>query len=152
MSCPSDDQLIHFAAGLLNEVVREQIRAHTEICEDCAKRIAWFQEELFDEFSDDLESDVSGTRSLGSLDSVKDGQAPDDLPPASEDSFDFSILLPSEHHDSMGRLGKYEIRGVVGEGAMGIVLKAFEESLQRTVAIKVLKRQLCTSDRARRRF
>jgi eukaryotic-like serine/threonine-protein kinase len=35
---------------------------------------------------------------------------------------------------------------------MGVVLEAFEESLGRTVAIKLLKRQISTSERARKRF
>jgi hypothetical protein len=34
------------------------------------------------------------------------------------------------------RLGEFEIRGVIGEGGFGVVYLAFDESLQRTVAIK----------------
>ncbi len=151
MECPSDDLLIHFTAGLLSEVVREQIRAHLETCDACTTKVTWFQEEWFDGFDDDLEPAAGRTKSVASQDSLHEIPGVFGLP-AFEDSFDFSMLLPSQHPDSMGRLGKYEIRGVVGDGAMGIVMKAFEESLQRTVAIKVLKRQVCTSDRARRRF
>ena len=35
------------------------------------------------------------------------------------------------------RLGHYEVREVIGRGGCGIVFKAFDERLERTVAIKV---------------
>ncbi|WP_067272004.1 serine/threonine-protein kinase [Mitsuaria sp. 7] len=39
------------------------------------------------------------------------------------------------------RIGKYLIRGRLGEGAMGVVYRAFDPHIQREVAIKVLRRQ-----------
>jgi len=52
----------------------------------------------------------------------------------------------------LGRLGGYEVSGVVGAGGMGVVLKAFDRPLDRTVAIKVLAPHLATSGAARQRF
>ena len=52
----------------------------------------------------------------------------------------------------LGRLGSYEISGVIGIGGMGIVLKAIDPSLDRTVAIKVLSPHLASSGSARNRF
>jgi serine/threonine-protein kinase len=40
------------------------------------------------------------------------------------------------------RLGKYPITGVLGEGAMGVVYKAFDPGIQRPVAIKTIRKQL----------
>jgi Protein kinase domain len=66
------------------------------------------------------------------------------------DSLDF--LAPSEKPDSLGCLGHYEVNQVLGRGGMGIVFKAFDSSLNRVVAIKVLAPQLATGGLARRRF
>ncbi len=50
------------------------------------------------------------------------------------------------------KLGKYEVKGVLGWGGMGVVLKGFDPDLLRTVAIKVLGPHLAPSPTARRRF
>jgi serine/threonine protein kinase len=62
------------------------------------------------------------------------------------------FLAPSDWPDSMGRLGTYEIKGILGRGGMGIVLKAFDPALNRNVAVKVLSASLATTGAARARF
>lgn len=62
------------------------------------------------------------------------------------------FLDPPDKPGSIGRLGHYEVREVVGRGGMGVVLRAFDEQLHRVVAIKVMAPQLATSATARRRF
>jgi hypothetical protein len=52
----------------------------------------------------------------------------------------------------LGRLGAHEVSGVIGAGAMGVVLNALDKSLDRTVAIKVLAPHLASSGAARKRF
>jgi len=52
----------------------------------------------------------------------------------------------------LGRLGDFEIHGVIGFGGMGIVLKGFQEELNRPVAVKVMAPHLATSAAARKRF
>ena len=61
-------------------------------------------------------------------------------------------LAPSEDPRMLGRLGNYEVSGVVGAGAMGVVLKATDPSLDRAIAIKVLSPHLASSGAARKRF
>ena len=61
-------------------------------------------------------------------------------------------LAPSEDPRMLGRLAGYEVSGVVGVGGMGVVLKAVDRSLDRTVAIKVLSPHLAISGAARNRF
>ena len=62
------------------------------------------------------------------------------------------FLAPSDDPRSLGRLGPYEVMSVIGQGGMGIVLKAFDSALDRAVALKVLAPQLAASGAARRRF
>lgn len=61
-------------------------------------------------------------------------------------------LAPTDDPAMLGRLGPYEISGVVGSGGMGVVLKAFDKSLDRTVAIKVMAPHLANNGAARKRF
>src|SRR5438094_2440106 len=45
-------------------------------------------------------------------------------------------------------LGKYEIQSVLGKGAMGVVYKAFDPHIERTVAIKTVRKDLVDPDLA----
>jgi hypothetical protein len=56
--------------------------------------------------------------------------------------------------DSRGlaRLGPYRIIGFLGRGGMSFVLKAYEESLDRVVALKILRPELTHDDHALKRF
>ncbi len=61
-------------------------------------------------------------------------------------------LAPTDDPEMLGRLGAYEVTGVIGSGGMGVVLKGFDRSLNRFVAIKVLAPHLAANAAARRRF
>ncbi|MEM7557940.1 MAG: protein kinase [Planctomycetota bacterium] len=71
-------------------------------------------------------------------------------PVAIQDVLD--MLTPSEQPEHLGRLGNYEITGVVGVGGMGVVLKGVDASLDRVVAIKVMAPRLANNELARQRF
>ena len=61
-------------------------------------------------------------------------------------------LAPTDDPHRLGRLGPYEVSGVVGVGGMGVVLKAVDPSLDRVVAIKVMAPQFANNQKARQRF
>ncbi len=61
-------------------------------------------------------------------------------------------LTPSEDPHRLGRLDGYEITGVIGAGAMGVVLKAIDPALDRIVALKVMAPQIASHATARKRF
>ena len=63
-----------------------------------------------------------------------------------------SFLAPTEDPLFLGRLGNYEVCGIIGQGSTGIVVKALEKRLNRYVAIKVLNPTMAGNGPARRRF
>ncbi len=63
-----------------------------------------------------------------------------------------TFLAPAGRPDSLGRLGHYEALQVLGHGGFGIVFRAFDETLHRVVAVKVLAPQMAATSPARKRF
>lgn len=104
--------------------------------------------------SPDPETPADDPRSQGLvLESTRGYTAP---APAKDWHIDLRLedlkLDPPKNRDSIGRLEHYEILGYVGRGAMGVVLKAFDEQLHRQVAIKVMSPELISRPTARERF
>ncbi len=81
----------------------------------------------------------------GSTESQVEAEAPEQ-----EAGFDF--LQPSSKPGSLGRLAHYEVLEVLGKGGFGIVFKAFDEKLQRVVALKVMAPHLAVTSPPRKRF
>jgi serine/threonine protein kinase len=73
-------------------------------------------------------------------------------PPAEEGQVALQFLQPTAKPGSLGRLGHYEVLEVLGRGSFGIVVRAFDEVLQRVVAIKVMSPELASTSPARKRF
>jgi serine/threonine-protein kinase len=65
---------------------------------------------------------------------------------------DLYFLRPADRPELLGMLGKYAVTEVIGQGGMGVVLKALDPDLHRHVAIKVLAPVLAGSSTARQRF
>ncbi len=79
------------------------------------------------------------------IDSASDG-APE------EGRARFAFLAEARGPEEMGWLGPYRIRGVLGEGGMGVVFDAEDSQLRRRVALKVLKPELALTPVLRERF
>ncbi|CAK9007632.1 Serine/threonine-protein kinase PrkC (Ser/Thr-protein kinase PrkC), partial [Durusdinium trenchii] len=91
-----------------------------------------------------------GRSGLASTQLAQDDSDFDDLDKS--DEFEFEVLLPSDDPEYMGRLGNFNIVRMIGRGAMGVVFEAIDTNLNRTVAIKMLRRFLAASGVSRRRF
>jgi serine/threonine protein kinase len=72
--------------------------------------------------------------------------------PKEEERPSLEFLQPSTKPGSLGQLGHYEVLEVLGQGGFGTVVRAFDDKLQRVVAIKVMSPQLASTSPARRRF
>jgi serine/threonine protein kinase len=62
------------------------------------------------------------------------------------------LLAPSQAPDEIGRLGAYRVLEILGQGGMGIVYRAEDLQLERSVALKAMLPSLAASASARQRF
>lgn len=81
-----------------------------------------------------------------------EGEATGDDGGDTDGEIPLGYLTPSTKPGSLGRLGHYEVQQVIGRGAFGTVLRAFDEKLHRVVAIKVMSSEMAVTSPARKRF
>ncbi|HVK13891.1 MAG TPA: serine/threonine-protein kinase [Gemmataceae bacterium] len=65
---------------------------------------------------------------------------------------EYEFLAPSDDPKALGKIERFRIDELVGRGGMGMVFKAFDEELQRPVAVKVLDPQYAKDKLAQGRF
>ncbi len=65
---------------------------------------------------------------------------------------DLSFLDPADEPGDLGRIAHYRIQSVLGVGGMGVVFRAMDTHLRRTVALKVMRREYIESYTSRERF
>ncbi len=73
------------------------------------------------------------------------------MPPSDSNPLPDSIL-PDPESTILGTLGDFELRREIGRGGMGTVYEAWQQSLQRFVALKILGRHVGASTQAIQRF
>jgi serine/threonine protein kinase len=147
---------------LLKECVAEprraELLAHLDECEPC--RLALEGLAAGDEWWEDARRFVGRHEETAAcpdhVSAVEAHSAPVGFPEENSrgtpEEVSLAFLAPSGIPGSLGRLGPYEIKGALGRGGMGIVLRAHDPALDRPVAIKVLAPGLHAGALARRRF
>ena len=129
---------------------QKEIEAHLDSCEHCqtflnqhvASEAEWHRAQ---NLLQPGEFDVAKTADFSAAGALERHHGPN-----VQDVLDF--LTPTDDPHRLGRIGSYEVSGVVGIGGMGVVLKAIEPALDRVVAIKVMSPNLSGSEKARLRF
>ena len=145
-------QITSFLSGELTLAQEQSLQTHLDRCDACRENMqSQAAEESYWDEASQLFSDDGGYESCRMLSETRH----DDLNAGSvslQTKNVLDMLAPTDDPDMLGRLGPYEVSGVIGAGGMGIVLKAFDCSLDRTVAIKVMAPHLASSGSARQRF
>ncbi len=152
--CPGADRWKALFGDTVAPEQRESYEMHLESCPACQARLD--QEEDVTEPLLHLVRQVGDPHATTSdptlmevIQRLHEQKGPDR---AAAEPADLYFLRPSERPGVLGTLGDYEITEVIGQGGMGVVLKAFDPALQRLVAIKVMAASLAGSATARRRF
>ena len=146
VSCMNDDQLQQLlAAGDKGECVAESkdldlLAAHLDQCDSCSRRLESLaaDDDFWNWSASSLWEDEQQTRDDESAVNFES-----QLSPVLQ-----TLLGPSEQTESLGRIGRFEILGVVGHGGMGTVLKARDVDIDRVVALKLPAAHLLSSPQA----
>jgi uncharacterized membrane protein YqjE len=157
-SCPPIGRLKELLGERLPAAEQTRLTMHLEGCPACQHRVegltagqhSWLG--MARKLSEQAPSPGPALRKV--IDSLKREAEPEtsDSAPAFSGDLPLGFLSPADKPEQLGRLERYEVQEEIGRGGMGVVLKAFDPSLHRIVAIKVLAPQLATSGVARKRF
>jgi serine/threonine protein kinase/WD40 repeat protein len=164
--CPPLSELEKLLRGRCTEARNAALCDHVGACSACQKRLEELAgsslelaERLRECQGESPPQDSAYWRAINSAEEElrqtilfpTNGSATDNTPhPEGDLKLDF--LQPPDKPDQLGKLAQFDIIRVVGRGGMGVVLHAFDPSLARDVAIKVIDPQLANNEVARQRF
>jgi hypothetical protein len=167
--CPTPAELAQLLEiSRTGEAAADELTAHLESCAQCQKKLEQLAAGAFT--WDDIGRRMAHGRALAEAAGPASPATPRELadaiaalktctfgsdePPLSDVSPDLpaGFLQPAAEPGHLGRLGEFDVIEEVGRGAMGVVLRAFDQRLHRVVAIKVMSPQLASMPLARQRF
>jgi WD40 repeat protein/anti-sigma factor RsiW len=159
LHCPNLNELEQFLMGLGDPDSAEGMERHLSECEHCSARARSLTAEddlvrtvqrvsLTDDTPDPASVESLTTVFRQAIHQVVQGAT------ASWATRDFSqadppqrveVIEPRTAIGPIRHLGRYELQAVLGVGGMGVVYRAFDPSLQRAIAIKVIRKELLSA-------
>ena len=179
-SCPTEQQLNDLVTGTLSDSIVDSITEHLGTCDSCQEKMQtmaagemafdsllvqsvaaappensayWQVRESFAENSPVSTSKIDhpSTGDIAETRLRKKGSESKAVPyQGTED--ELSFLEPSDDPAFIGCLQQFQVSDIIGRGGMGVVLKAYDPHLQRSVAIKVLHAKFQQDPSAIERF
>ena len=143
-ACLSEKDLRELGNTQLSAQQLEQFENHLTDCKPCRELLDATDVNPFPDWQSEIRPALRETHDLGLAETRGEDTA-------RHETF-LRLLSPSEDPKMLGRVGNYEVVGIIGQGGMGVVFKAFETALNRFVAIKMLLPHLTANGAARKRF
>ena len=145
-SCLSAELLRRLSHDELSPAELKEVEEHVSDCERCRQLLEVPQSDpqWRDEIVPILRTPLESPHAAGDHDERGgEGESLESI---------LRLLGPTDDPHMLGRIGSYEVVGVIGRGGMGVVFKAYEGALNRFVAIKMLLPHLASFGAARKRF
>ena len=140
----------HYLSGQLTHAEELEFEGHLELCNHCQHQVQ--------ATAADQQSWSDAKRFLQAANKASLATVADPSLHSEPHSREFNatqvvrLLAPTDDPHMLGRVDSYEISGVIGIGGMGVVLKGWDRTLNRAVAIKLMAPHLAASGVARARF
>jgi serine/threonine-protein kinase len=144
--CFETRRLVQLLNEQLPDIEESHVLRHVGACPECQRTLEAIaaDKELWTDLREHLLRAVSSPQ-------IGTPEQPERADKACLDRL-VEYLGPSDRPDMLGRVGNYEVYGLVGYGSTGSVVKAFDSTLNRYVAIKILSMTYSHLGAARRRF
>jgi serine/threonine protein kinase len=150
-TCPSEQQIQAFQFGDLTEPSLTDVAEHLETCPWC-ESVAQRLDTILDPVLAAIREACPLMTQGGAVNSAASFPIPLHWPETDVPTSEYPFLRPPEAPDELGRIGGYRVLRLLGQGGMSYVFLAEDVSLQRPVALKIMKAELRSDPEGQQRF